>query len=302
VVDSGASANGGVTVGEDDLANNSGTNFGETAGVAGMAQPAMFGHVVSGISGNRATAAYVAQGVLNDLTSPMFNRGFACLYAAQVAFADYSTAPTSVDLRGTHSGYGVDTRNGSFTGGALRLSNTGFIVARKADDTGDYQMLASNGSNNVTVGATGSAINPYVKIASTTGLAPENDNAQVCGQNGARWSAVWAVNGTIQTSDPTLKTDIAPVAEKNIGAIIEGIRPITFRWIDGGGGKPGKRQHWGWNAEEVGAVFDKLGEDFGGFVVGDDGTRHLRPDQLLPILWAEVRNLRLRLANLEAKG
>jgi len=307
VVSSGACANGGVQVAEFDLANNSGTNFGETAGAAGVVQPAAFGMQVTGISANRATAAIAVLGNLQDLVSPMWNRGLAFINnsISQVTIADYTQSATSVDLRGTHSGYGVDFQNGTFTSGAVRLGSQQKVVARKADNSADFQMLQASSSNNVVIGdspgAPGSAANAYVLISSTTGLAPQNDNGQVCGQTGARWSAVWAANGTIQTSDPTLKTDIAPVTGRKTGAIVDAIHPITFRWIDGGNGQPGRRQHWGWNAEEIGAVFDGLGEDFGGYVKAEDGTRHLRPDQLLPILWAEVQALRARVAAIETR-
>ena len=42
--------------------------------------------------------------------------------------------------------------------------------------------------------------------------------------------------------------------------------------------------------------------DFGGFVLGEDGTRHLRPDQLLPVLWQEVKALRTRISELEKRA
>ncbi|MEI9983849.1 MAG: hypothetical protein WDN69_11930 [Aliidongia sp.] len=64
---------------------------------------------------------------------------------------------------------------------------------------------------------------------------------------------------------------------------------------------PGKRLHWGFLAPEVKAGFDAIGLDFGGHVVGEDGVQHLRPDQLIPVLWKAVQELLERIEILEAK-
>jgi hypothetical protein len=65
-------------------------------------------------------------------------------------------------------------------------------------------------------------------------VAPGYDNGVVCGGNGFRWSAVWAVNGTIQTSDLTDKTDIAPIEFAQAAQLVQGLKPIMYRWIVGG--------------------------------------------------------------------
>ena len=223
-------------------------------------------------------------------------------------------------------------------------------------------------------------------------LAGLSDNAYTCGTAAGRWSAVWAVNGTIQTSDPSLKTDIEPVSD--VLPIIKSLEPKTFKWIAGGrdeieveedqlvhesevsegvvhdiqivDGKPvafdrivktetgvydlmpvvdadgnpvmefvpgkkgepgqlqqkmhpvprmiakkvkvkkfvdrpGKRTHWGFLATEVRDAFAATGKDFAGYVQDEDGTHHLRPDQLIPVLWQAVRELTARLEELEAK-
>jgi hypothetical protein len=55
--------------------------------------------------------------------------------------------------------------------------------------------------------------------------------------------------------------------------------------------RPGKRLHWGFMAPEVKAAFDAIGMDFGGYVLAEDGTHNLRPDQMIPVLWQAVREL-----------
>jgi len=297
---SGACALGGAQVAEFDLANNSGTDFGDTAGVAGMSQPAVFGIQVTGISTNKATAAIAVLGNLADLTSPMWNRGiaFANNSVSQVTIADYTSSATSIDIRGTHSGYGIDFFNGTCASGVIRIGNQNKIVARNAANNADYTILTTTAGDNVSLG---SSSNSYVLSAANLGIAPSADNTQTCGQTAARWSAVWAVNGTIQTSDPTLKTDIKPVDPAQAVKLVQTLQPIRFKWKDGGGGKPGKRQHWGWNAENVRTVFAAAGEDFGGFVQAEDGSKHLRPDQLVPVLCAALQDALRRIEVLEAR-
>jgi len=65
---------------------------------------------------------------------------------------------------------------------------------------------------------------------------------------------------------------------------------------------PGTRLHWGFLAPEVKAAFDAAGLDFGGHVTGPDGSQHLRPDQLIPVLWKAVQELMARVEALEGKA
>ena len=219
-------------------------------------------------------------------------------------------------------------------------------------------------------------------------LRPTADNTYTCGISAARWSAVYAVNGTIQTSDPTLKTDIEPLP--SCLPILLDLDPYTFRWIDGGKkpvtttqdvqedvweeypdtadehviqsdgsvhlvtvpitrrrqmfdqvpvtrdgtpvidthpttgvktprtfsvprkktvprdltqwvSQPGKRRHAGFMAPDVKTVLAKNGLDLGAYVLGEDGTEALRPDQLIPILWKSVQELAAAVAALKGK-
>ena len=65
---------------------------------------------------------------------------------------------------------------------------------------------------------------------------------------------------------------------------------------------PGARLHWGFLAPEIKAAFDAAGLDFGGHVTAPDGSQHLRPDQLIPVLWKAVQELMARVEALEGKG
>lgn len=57
---------------------------------------------------------------------------------------------------------------------------------------------------------------------------PTNDNTMSCGASGYRWTAVWAVNGTIQTSDERYKTNIQPLSA-GLSTLMK-LKPISYNW------------------------------------------------------------------------
>lgn len=154
-------------------------------------------------------------------------------------------------------------------------------------------------------------------------LTPGADNAFSLGTGGQRWSAVWAANGTIQTSDTRDKIEQATLPGETAVALLDAIEAITFQWRIGGwdiqplepqpdgalqpvkaSERPGTRRHAGFRAQDVRAALDALGEDFavwGMENLGDPDSRQwLRPDQLIPVLWSAVRETRRELADLRA--
>ena len=233
-------------------------------------------------------------------------------------------------------------------------------------------------------------------------LVPCGDNTTSLGLSALRWQQVWAVNGMIQTSDASLKTDITPLPPAL--PIVASINPISFKWIEGGHdlvedtetqlvhateeqgfetvhhevqdgkavpitrietrqmhlyddvpvhdadgnpvmvivpgtqavrdasgavireaqpgrtfqqthrvarmierevpvtkrvSRPGRRNHLGFLASDVKAGLDQHapGMDYAAYVKGEDGTEHLRPDQLIPVLWKAVQELSALVAN-----
>ena len=63
---------------------------------------------------------------------------------------------------------------------------------------------------------------------------PAFDNAYTLGKSGARWSAVWAANGTIQTSDARDKTDLELIEPAAAHRFLQLLAPVTYRWLVGG--------------------------------------------------------------------
>ena len=280
--------------------------------------------------------------------------------------------------------------NATNSGGFSNGSNGGNCYAVYASSNSTWAIV--NGSKQINLST--SAMSTNCQIIAGGIVNPGVDNTYSCGANSFRWSAVWAANGTIQTSDVTLKTDIRPLPAAL--PLVEAINPIRFKWITGGhveqtemveqdvpvtetkmvkqhemqivGGvptlvsttvpittevyeerpvvdaagapvmvtmdgapeavdadgqvkraasgprtvqrthrvvkterkmvpvtkmvaTPGKRDHWGFAAQDIKAAFDRLGGDFGGYVKAEDGSEHMRPDQMIPVLWKAVQEL-----------
>jgi len=148
----------------------------------------------------------------------------------------------------------------------------------------------------------------------TPGIYPNTDNGASVGFSGNRWSAVYAVTGTIQTSDAREKTEIV---NASLGSsFVKALRPVSYKWIEGGkrdtGERdedgnyiyepvPGIRTHWGFIAQEVKEAVDATGVDFGGWVLTDkedpDSQQALRYDQFIAPL---TKALQETMAELEA--
>lgn len=149
----------------------------------------------------------------------------------------------------------------------------------------------------------GAAWTDALTVNASTGIAtvaasfrPAADNAVTLGASGARWSAVWAATGTIQTSDERQKTDIAPT---DLGLdFILSLIPVRYRW------RGGSRTHYGLVAQQVQAALD--GRDFAGHVLADpadpQSEQALRYDAFIAPLIAAVQALDARLATLELRS
>ena len=87
---------------------------------------------------------------------------------------------------------------------------------------------------------------------------PAGNNAYSLGYNGGRWSEVFAVNGTINTSDQNQKTNIA---DCDLGLeFVKSVRPVKFKWIETEG-RPGVRTHYGLLGQEVETVLGGAASD-----------------------------------------
>ena len=95
-------------------------------------------------------------------------------------------------------------------------------------------------------------------------LRPKTDDTYDVGSSTYKWDDIRATNGTIQTSDRTLKEHISG---SNLGlSFINDLNPVSYRWI----GK--NRNHYGLVAQEVSESLAKSNvnvSDFAGYIKDD---------------------------------
>jgi hypothetical protein len=170
---------------------------------------------------------------------------------------------------------------------------------------------------------------PSDKLTVAGNIIPASDNAYSCGKSGFRFTEIWAVTGTIQTSDERLKTDITDAA---LGLdFIMLLRPRAYKWRKGAnttekvevvigeeeagnettsqtetisGNRAGVRTHYGLIAQEVKSALDASGcTDFAGYIKTDPEDPHseegLRYDQFIAPLIRAVQELSARVRVLE---
>jgi hypothetical protein len=101
-------------------------------------------------------------------------------------------------------------------------------------------------------------------------VAPVTDNFSPLGAPFQRWTALYAVNGTIQTSDARLKKNIISL-NYGLESILK-LQPVSFTWKD----DAGDSKHFGLIAQDVITVIKEI---------VDTGTD---PDQPLGINYSEL--------------
>ncbi len=178
--------------------------------------------------------------------------------------------------------------SGSYTGsGVLAGANTAYLYS-----TGNDFTIGNSTDNRslifyTTVGGTGTE---RMRITNA-GLLPGQNNTYTLGNNTLRNSAVWAVNGTIQTSDQTLK--------KNINQLNYGLKEllqlntIRYNWIDDNSNKP----HIGLMAQQVKTIIPEI-------VTGNESKETLGVNyaELVPVLINSLQQLQERMMQLKLRA
>jgi hypothetical protein len=200
----------------------------------------------------------------------------------------------------------------SSSGNAIVIPNNAPISAY--DEGGTVRSLIE--LNNSTVAnlyiGPGLASGANTIIGSNT--LPNGDNLYSLGNSGLHWTAVYAYS-FVTPSDPSMKMDIAPLEmHESMLPVVMAIAPIRFKWKFGGysedkssnsekvrNPRPGRRQHWGFDATNVKAAFDAIGQDFGGHILTGEGMHALHADELVPVLWRAVQELTAKLEKLERR-
>lgn len=387
LMDSAFPATSHVQVIEVDLVNNqanrtTGTNPSIAITTAGASTGTVYTNYASHLISGPGAAAVFQYGIIANNAS-----------IAQVCFADGTNSLYSYQVVGstTHT-TGMSLQFGAYTQSAIQLPNAnGGIRASNAAGSGDFNVAVVDASNELVLGDN-NLVGGGIRMQNNT--VAYSDNAFTCGGSGARWSVVWAATGAINTSDASLKKDIAKLP--SMAEFVASVDPVSYKWIEGGkqmvpgkvkktviatksvtstqdvirvingvavktqedvtqdvadldalpvmdangnpvmrtitigkapgGGRitsqvpelhhvrrmvdvevdglveqsvPGKRTHFGFLARDVKAAMDKAGIDFGAYVKDETGIEHLRPDQMIPVLWKAVQELQAELSSLK---
>lgn len=168
-------------------------------------------------------------------------------------------------------------------------------------------------------------VDRWIVEYSTGALRPATDNAYNLGSNSYRVATIYAATGTINTSDARDKQKLADIDPSQAARLVDAVLPVFYRWNIGGYSvttppetlsedeanafvpdvisRPGVRTHAGFLAQDIKAALDQEALDFGVWGLDDasdsQSRQWLRPDQLIPILWAALKDTRARLAILE---
>ena len=182
-----------------------------------------FGMDISGASTQKCTAAMLISGP----AAPNWHVG---ILVANTSISDYliqdtCNETTVVGVFGTHS-YGFDCSLGA-TLVPLRMGQSAWIKSRNVANNADVSMLSVSGTNMLFGDATN-----LTSITTFNNIYPNADNANSLGESGSRFTAVWAVNGTIQTSDSRDKVNIKPL--RSTLDFIKGLPLIEYNWEIGG--------------------------------------------------------------------
>jgi Chaperone of endosialidase len=170
--------------------------------------------------------------------------------------------------------------SGGITGGANNayLYSTGndFIIGN-----------STNSKSLIFYTTAGSTSTERMRITNA-GLIPGQDNAYSLGNSTNRWTAAWAVNGTIQTSDARLKKNIRPLSY-GLDEIMR-LNPVSYNWIDIS--SPGNKI--GLIAQEVKKVIPEV-------VIGDEQKEKLGMNyaEMVPVLINAIKELNKEVNDLE---
>lgn len=178
-----------------------------------------------------------------------------------------------------------------------------------ADGSAWVEALKIKANGRVGIGVT----DPAERLVVAGNVAPGTDNAHSLGTGSARFSAVYAATGVVNSSDLRSKRDVTPLDPALARFLVKAAAPISYRWRvgerivapDGAvAERAGRRPHFGWSAQDWAAALAGAEEDAGLLVRTDpddpDSELGLRPDQITAVLHAALLGLMAEVAELRA--
>lgn len=185
---------------------------------------------------------------------------------------------------GNESQYFVDmgiNSSGYSSTGILGGARTAYVYA-----TGTDFVIGNGTASRDLVFFTGGTATADEKMRITSAAVQAGvDNSITLGSVSRRWSAVYAVNGTIQTSDIRFKKNILPL---NYGlAEIMKLEPVSYDWKDNSG------------SHKIGLIAQEVKKIVPEVVTGDESKESLGMNyaELVPVLINAVKELKSDLEN-----
>ncbi len=165
--------------------------------------------------------------------------------------------------------------------GVIR-ANSGFKGNNGSASSPTYRFYNDNNNGMYLVGtdqlgfSAGGSLS--LQIESGSSVSPGSDNGFSLGTASLRWTEVYAVNGTINTSDSTLKRDIRPL-HYGLEEVLA-MNPVTYRWKSGN------------DDLKVGLLAQEVREVVPEAVYGEvEGELGINYAELLPVLIQAIQDL-----------
>ncbi|MFT3979345.1 MAG: tail fiber domain-containing protein [Ferruginibacter sp.] len=226
-------------------------------------------------------------------TDPLFMIGNGTANnARRNAFTVFKNGNTDVN------GY---VRIGRAAGGSADNSGieTGWGISGKQADAGKIQyggFGTTHTLNLVGGGTNATGADRIVKVWSEGGFTirgnalPDADNLYSLGQSGARWSAVWAANGVIQTSDARLKTNITSL-HYGLKELMQ-MQPVQYNWKI----NPDDKKEIGFLAQDIQKIIPEAVE-----APANGDAMGMKYTELIPVLVKAIQEQQKEIEELKEK-
>ncbi len=135
----------------------------------------------------------------------------------------------------------------------------------------------------------------YNGFSFTNNVYPSATNAYSCGTSSNLWTAIYATNGTIQTSDENLKTGITGINIENALNFVNNLNPVSYQWSQNSGYPDTSSTNFGICAQNIESAFTSNfpNQNCSGFVSQDATTNiySVNFNNLLPFLVGSIQQL-----------
>ena len=135
-------------------------------------------------------------------------------------------------------------------------------------------------------------VNTSTLAIDVTNVIPIIDNTYSCGTSSNRFTTIYAVNGTIQTSTSKLKKDISILDSKLLSNIVDELKPVSFKWKN----DKSKKVYLGLIAEDLQQTLKKFNLKADGLLYTPDDNKSndymgINYSNLISILIGSIQNL-----------